>query len=180
MKITEENVVKQLRKRNEKALYFVIDQYGGLIRSIIRKHLSSLEDVQEECMDDILLAIWDHIDKFEEEKNTFKNWLAAVTKYKAIDYCRKYAKIAERQTVEQADDITVENKTLEDKVSSEMEHMLNHLKKEDKEIFVKRYVEEDSVEEIAKDMGVQHSFIYNRLSRGRKKLRALFTDSRAK
>lgn len=45
MKITEENVIKQLRKRNEKALYFVIDQYGGLIKSIIRKHLSSLEDV---------------------------------------------------------------------------------------------------------------------------------------
>lgn len=38
MKITEKNVVQELRKRNEKALYFVIDQYGGLIKSIVRKH----------------------------------------------------------------------------------------------------------------------------------------------
>lgn len=73
MKITEKNVVQELRKRSEKALYFVIDQYGGLIKSIVRKHLSFLENVQEECMDDILLAIWNHIEKFDEEKNTFKN-----------------------------------------------------------------------------------------------------------
>lgn len=69
MKTTEKNVVQELRKRNEKALYFVIDQYGGLIKSIVRKQLSFLENVQEECMDDILLAIWSHIEKFDEEKN---------------------------------------------------------------------------------------------------------------
>lgn len=32
-------------------------------QSVIRKHLSSLESVHEECMDDILLAIWNHIEK---------------------------------------------------------------------------------------------------------------------
>lgn len=58
MKITEENVVIQIRKRNEKALYFIIDQYGGLIKSIVQKHLASFQDVQEECMDYVLLAIW--------------------------------------------------------------------------------------------------------------------------
>jgi RNA polymerase sigma-70 factor, ECF subfamily len=45
MKITEENVANQLRKRNEKVLYFIIDQYGGLIKSIMQKHLASFEDV---------------------------------------------------------------------------------------------------------------------------------------
>lgn len=65
----------QLRKRNEKALYFIIDQYGGLIKSIIQKHLASFQDVQEECMDDVLLAIWNHIEKYDEEKNTLKTGL---------------------------------------------------------------------------------------------------------
>lgn len=57
MKITEENVVNQLRKRDKKALYFIIEQYSGLIKSIIQKHVASFGDVQEECMDDVLLAI---------------------------------------------------------------------------------------------------------------------------
>lgn len=43
-------------------------------------------------MNDVLLAIWDHIDSFQPEKNSFKNWIAAIEKYKAIDYLRKYQK----------------------------------------------------------------------------------------
>ncbi|MED2038423.1 hypothetical protein P4V58_14680 [Bacillus wiedmannii] len=41
----------------EKVLYFIIDQYGGFIKSIIQKHLASFQDVQEKCMDDVLLAV---------------------------------------------------------------------------------------------------------------------------
>ncbi|CAM4205354.1 RNA polymerase sigma70 factor [Bacillus manliponensis] len=177
MKITDENVVKELRSRNEKALHFIIDIYGGLITSIVRKHLFSLEDMQEECIDDILLAVWNHIKKFDEEKNSLKNWIAAVSKYKAIDTCRKYMKQAERDSLNEGVYVTM---TDHDVVSLEMERMLDHLKKEDKEIFMKRYVEEESVEEIAESMGMKSGVIYNRLSRGRQKLRSLFLHSRAK
>ncbi|WP_459499180.1 sigma-70 family RNA polymerase sigma factor [Bacillus sp. C1] len=180
MEITEKNVVQELRKRNEKALYVVIDQYGGLIKSIVRKHLSLLEDVQEECMDDILLAIWEHIEKFDGEKNTLKNWIAAISKYKSIDYARKYAKLVNQKGLDQMGEIVEKNSIPEDVVSIEMENMLSHLNKQDKEIFMKRYVEEDSVEEIANDMGMKHSVIYNRLSRGRQKLRTLFLHNRLK
>ncbi len=179
MKITEENVAHQLRNRNEKALYFIIDQYGGLIKSIIQKHLASFEDEQEECMDDVLLAIWNHIEKYDEEKNTLKNWIAAITKYKSIDYARKYAKTVNEKGLDQIGEIAMHT-TLENEISNDMEHILNHLKKNDKEIFMKHYVEEDSVEDIVEKMGMKTSFIYNRLSRGRKKLRALFLHNRMK
>ncbi|ALQ70122.1 sigma-70 family RNA polymerase sigma factor [Bacillus thuringiensis] len=179
MKITEENVAYQLRNRNEKALYFIIDQYSGLIKSIVQKHLASFQDVQEECVDDVLLAIWNHIEKYDEEKNTLKNWIAAITKYKSIDYARKYAKTVNEKGLDQIGEIAMHT-TLENEISNDMEHILNHLKKNDKEIFMKHYVQEDSVEYIAEKMGVKASFIYNRLSRGRKKLRALFLHNRMK
>jgi len=38
-----------------------------------------------------LLAIWDNIDSFDEDKNSFKNWVAAISKYKSIDYQRNKA-----------------------------------------------------------------------------------------
>ena len=47
MKINQENFVKELRKGNEKALLYVIDEYGGLLRSVIRRHLFALPDRQE-------------------------------------------------------------------------------------------------------------------------------------
>ncbi|WP_242479865.1 hypothetical protein [Bacillus cereus group sp. N21] len=41
-----------IKKQNGKVLHFVIDRYGGLIKGMIQKHLSSLADVYEECMED--------------------------------------------------------------------------------------------------------------------------------
>nr|WP_160688250.1 DNA replication protein [Clostridium sp. C2-6-12] len=39
MKINEENFIQQLRKKNEKALDYVIDNYEWIIKYIVRKHL---------------------------------------------------------------------------------------------------------------------------------------------
>ena len=39
MKIKEENFILELRRKNEKALDYVIDNYGWIIKSIVRKHL---------------------------------------------------------------------------------------------------------------------------------------------
>ncbi len=78
MVINDDNFLEQLRKRDEDALYYVIDMYGGLIKSIVSKHLYNLQFIQEECIDDILLAIWDNIASFCPEKNSFKNWVGAI------------------------------------------------------------------------------------------------------
>lgn len=90
MKINQENFVKELRRGNEKALLYVIDEYGGLLRSVIRRHLFALPDRQEECMNDVLLGIWNYSRDFDETRNTFQNWAAGVARYKSIDYLRKY------------------------------------------------------------------------------------------
>lgn len=49
MMITEENVVEQLFKKNEKALFYVVDQYGGTIKAVMKKYLGNLEIIQDEC-----------------------------------------------------------------------------------------------------------------------------------
>ena len=177
MKINDENVVQQLKRRNEKALYYIIDQYGGLIKSIMQKYLSLFESVHEECLDDVLLSIWNHIDSFDEDKNTFKNWVAAITKYKAIDYQRKYKKYLEQRNIENvvvASPIYVENEVLANQLSATSENMLSHLKEKDQALFIKHYFDDKNVDELAEEMGVKKSVIYNRLSRGRNKLRLLF------
>ena len=44
MRITEENFIYHLRKKNEQALEYVIDNYGGIVRSVIKRHLYNLPD----------------------------------------------------------------------------------------------------------------------------------------
>ncbi len=88
MIINENNYIQQLRLHDESALMYVIDQYGALLMSVIRKHLFRLPDMQEECLDDVLMGVWQHIDSFDQERNSFKNWIAAIARYQSIDYLR--------------------------------------------------------------------------------------------
>ncbi len=177
MLINEDNYLEQLVERNEDALYYVIDIYGGLIKSIVAKHLDKLQPLQEECIDDILLGIWDNIASFAPGKNTFKNWVAAVAKYKSIDYKRKYLKLLNQENIEDINlvsDCKADEKLIEQEVGYEVESLLKQLKEEDRQIFIQYYIESQDVESIAREMRIKKADIYNRLSRGRAKLRKIY------
>ena len=88
MKINEENFIIQLRRKNERAMDYVIDTYGYIIKSVVKKHLYNLASVQEECVNDVLLAIWNNINSFDEERSSFKNWIIGISQFKSIDYKR--------------------------------------------------------------------------------------------
>lgn len=174
MRIGKHNYIQQLKMRNEKALMYVIDKYGGLLLAVIRKHLFGLPERQEECLDDVLLKIWQNISDFDESKNTFKNWAAAIAKYRAIDYLRQYQR--EPVTVDIEDTVIArEDRVLtgliEREISKETENMLSCLKPSDRELFLKLYVQEQSMEQVSKDTGMKKEVIYNRLSRGKEKIR---------
>lgn len=50
---------------------------------------------------------------------------------------------------------------------------MDNLKPKDKELFVKHYLDDINVDLISKEMGVKKDIIYNRLSRGRRKLKSI-------
>lgn len=135
MKMNEKNFISKLKQKNEKALIYVIDQYGGLLKSIVQKHLFSLEECQEECLNDIFLGIWENIHTFDETKNTFKNWAAGVARYKSIDYKRKYLNKHPYEPLDEniAGCQTLEESILAEELSEELEELLSCLKQEDRQ-----------------------------------------------
>ena len=175
-KINEENFLDQLKTKNEKALDYVIDTYGWIIKSVIKKHLYNLQSVQDECINDVLLGLWNNIDKFDENKSEFKNWIAGIAKFKAIDYKRKYLRELDNENVDDLN-ITVDdsiNELLKNELSLEMQEMMNSLKEKDRELFYKLYVEEIEVDKVSQETGIKRDVIYNRVSRAKKKLRDIF------
>ena len=174
MKITEENFVEEMKRGNEKALEYVIDNYAWILKTVIKKHLFYLPYLYEECMNDCLLAIWDNIISYNPERSSFKNWVGGIAKYKSIDYTRKYLKNLENQNIEDAN-IAIEDNSLKEilskEISEQTEKMLSSLSKEDQKIFKKLYFEEKGMDEISEDTGLSKSALYNRLSRGKKKMR---------
>ena len=167
MKIGEKNYIQQLQLHNEKALMYVINKYGGLLMAVNRKHLFSLPERQEECFDDVLLKIWQNIADFDGSKNSFKNWAAAIARYRAIDYLRQYQR--ELVTVNIEDTAIAREDSqlagmIEREISEETQRMLECLKPLDQELFMKLYVEEE--------------VIYNRISRGKHKIRRQYKAER--
>lgn len=177
MKITEENFILKLKQKDNKALEYVIDNYGWIIKSIVKKNMYNLEMYKDECINDILLGVWNNIESFDEERSTFKNWVAGISKYKTIDYKRKYLNNLQYENI---DDIEIKiednfhKKLIENQLSKDLEDMLSHLKEKDRALFIKLYVEEKDIETISEETQMHRDVIYNRVSRSKKKLRDIF------
>ncbi len=71
MDITEDNYVAGLQAKNEKALKFFIEHDGWIVKSIVHKMMAKYPDKQEECMNDIFLAVWRNVDRYTGEKGIF-------------------------------------------------------------------------------------------------------------
>ncbi len=63
-------MIKYIKKKKEKGMELLIDNYRGIITAIVRKHLGVLINYEDECVDDVLMSIWNNIKRFDSSKNT--------------------------------------------------------------------------------------------------------------
>ncbi|WP_105301763.1 sigma-70 family RNA polymerase sigma factor [Anaerococcus marasmi] len=163
----EEKIIKGMKKRNEKALTIFIDTYGPVMKASIYKVLTFNENIRMEVLNDSILAVWDNIDSFDPKRSSFKNWCAGVARYKAIDALRKEIRH------KSVDFDEVEN-YLEDESGinlDETDEILKILDEKDREIFSKLFIEGYSYDDLAKIYDISKAGLYNRVSRGKKKIR---------
>ena len=172
VKITDENVVQQIICKNEQTIPYLIQNYGGLLNGIIRRYLNGNPPDIEECLADVLISIWFHIESFDPTKNEFKQWIAAIAKYRAIDYIRKTEK-TKRQVSKVAFDEHVYDQSKVKPSGIDLSSILYALNETERAIFEKYYVEGVPTNEIAKEFKVKQSWVHNKLSRGRKKLKTI-------
>lgn len=166
----DELMIKYIKKKKEKGMELLIDNYRGIITAVVRRHLGVLINYEEECVDDVLLSIWDNITKFDDSKNSFKNWICAVSKYKAIDYKKKYLSKVEYMDISE-EIYYIDQELLKAEIEEEVNDILSHLNESDRSLFKQHYLNGEPLEEIAVRNNTKISNLYNRLSRGRKKIR---------
>ena len=174
MKINEDNYVELMQKGNEKALWYFIDNYGWIVKSLVYNSLAAWGDEQEECMNDAFLAIWENVGKYDKTKAAFTTWAAAVTRYRIMNFMRNRHRARSTKSIEGMELVGEEDvRTDISRYDEEKEfrELLSGLSERDQEIFMKLFWEEMSHEEICRSMGMKKSVLYNRVSRGKKKLR---------
>lgn len=129
MKINNENLSEQLQLHNEKAMEFLINEYGVYLISIIRKHLFTLPHLQTECMAEALMSIWNHINAYDKN-NEFENWIGSVARYCCLRFLREHQQEATVAWL------------IEKEIVEEREVMINSLEEEQQELFYCFYVGE--------------------------------------
>lgn len=68
MQVTEKNFIELLSKRNEQALVYVIETYGWVLKTVVKRQMGTLPHLWDDCMNDTLLAVWDNIESFDPER----------------------------------------------------------------------------------------------------------------
>jgi RNA polymerase sigma-70 factor (ECF subfamily) len=176
LKISDSNLVIEIKNKNPAALEYAINKYVKLVYSVAYNILYKLADKSciQECVSDVFTSIWYNIETFDLKKSTFKTWITAIAKYKAIDYRKKYIKnsnIEEFNDMNIIDTHNIEDVIIERENKEELLRAIEKLEKPDCEIFIRKYFLDESIEHIAKCLGLTRQAVDNRLWRGRKKLR---------
>lgn len=170
------NFIANIKKKNKRGLEFVVDHYSNLVYKVIRSVLPSndCEAMVEECMNDVFWVVWCKIGSFDETKGDFKSWIAAISKYKAIDCKRKLYKQSQWENSidgNMYEDISTEEIVVTKENRKELMNAINDMKDEDREIFIRRYFLGEGIENIAKAFSVDRNVVDKRLSRGRQYLK---------
>lgn len=178
MWVNEKNFIDRLRKKDEKALNYIVDKYSSIVNGVVRKVLGVTKDegIIEECIYDVFLSVWDNIDKFKGENINFKNWIAGISRYKAIDYYRKEKKkLVKIEITDNFDDEKVlENPLdyiLEREMSNFIREIIDSCEEPDRSIVIMKVFLGYKTSYIANELNLSNANVDTRFSRIRKKLR---------
>ncbi|AKN32251.1 RNA polymerase subunit sigma-24 [Clostridium carboxidivorans P7] len=175
--INKDNFIEGLKCKDLKALDYLVDNYSDLGLKVSFSVLNNRQ-LSEECTNDVLLKVWDNIAFFKGSSEDFGKWFAVITKRQAIDILRREKRHSNR--LELKEDLAYSNcdnvfEEVHKKLQEEaLKSNLEMLDEDSKEIIVRRYLKEESLDEISANLGINKSAISNRLLRIRKKLKHVF------
>lgn len=171
-------LLKTLRQDPGVGMKLLMEQYAGLIYSVVRGKLLtppfSGEDI-EDCVADVILEFYDGLARFDPAKGSIRAWLCTIARNRAVDRVR--TQYAAPDTVPLGDvPLSVEGDSPEGELlrREEWDRLLNALRgleRVDREIIFRKYYLSQPSREIAERMGLTVSNVDTRAHRAIRKLR---------
>jgi RNA polymerase sigma factor (sigma-70 family) len=86
--VTDKELQERLLGRDDGALREIYDRFGGLLLAIalrVTKDRVAAENVTQ----DVVIALWDHPEKYRPELGPLGPWLARMARYRSVDWVRQ-------------------------------------------------------------------------------------------
>jgi len=173
----EKALLDRLREGDTAALESIMDIFTPYVFSVLSRHLGQFrapEDI-EELASDVFYALWRHRRRMKTDH--LRGWLSVTATNRARSFLRKQGPdtVLLEEAVEQPRE-DVEELVEAEECARNLHRALDSLPPADREIFDRYYTREQTVTEIAAQMGLKISTVKSRLQRGREKLRQHITE----
>ena len=175
-KLSDEEIIFLVQKNSE---FFgeIIDRYEKKLDRYLARISSISKEEREDLLQDIFLAVYENIFSFEKDEK-FSSWIYRIAHNKSVDYWRKNKKREGEISVDEhlffvesqfwKKDVEDEIQKIENKEL--LEKLFQKLDLKYREIFVLRFEEEKSYDEISEILKIPKSTVGVWLNRARKQL----------
>ena len=178
--LRDEELIKQIKERNEYAMESVMQRYSRLLWKIAGSVLNGPGSVQdtEECVADVFIQLWQRPDDFDPSRGSLRAYLSAVARNKAIDRFRKMSRHPALELNEEilgSDPDPSEMLALRER-SELLAAAVETLPPAERDIVVRRYCYGQKPREISAAMDIPVKTVYNTLQTSKSKLRAAIAE----
>ena len=169
----------RLRCGDETALAEVYDLYGPTALAAARRATGD-PHAAEEAVQEALLWVWTHADRFDPERGTLRAWLALLTHRRAVDWVRAESARRRRlpdgaeEPVASAEDsaIEAEDGALAERIAQKLRTGVEALPAAQRDVVRMLYFEGRRVSDIAVALGLPEGTAKTRLRAARQRLAA--------
>ncbi|HEX5625471.1 MAG TPA: sigma-70 family RNA polymerase sigma factor [Saprospiraceae bacterium] len=145
--------------------------YYGYVKSICLRYTSKLEDC-EEVMDDSFIKVFRNLDKYDFAR-PFKYWLRTVVVNTAIDFYRQNNRIIQAQSIEDYEEISMEDHHVERLSVEEILAVVQKLSPAYRTVFMMFVVDGYTHKEISEMLKITEGTSKSNLAKARIKLQDL-------
>ncbi|MGX7211082.1 sigma-70 family RNA polymerase sigma factor [Enterococcus innesii] len=173
-KVQDEEIIERIKKKDYAGLEELLAVYGDSMLRTIHSVLSQPHEVSErqDVANEVFYEVWQKIAAYQPERSRLITWLLLISRSRAIDHKRKLNKrLLEEKPVDEQE-LAIEDSPL---TKENFLGFIEDLEALDQRIFLLYYFYQESPETIAEQTDLNISAIYNRLSRGRKRLKERMT-----
>lgn len=170
----DEEIIERIKKKDYAGLEELLAVYGDSMLRTIHSVLSQPHEVSErqDVANEVFYEVWQKIAAYQPDRSRLITWLLLISRSRAIDHKRKLNKRSLEEKPVDEQELAIEESPL---TKENFLCFIEDLEALDQRIFLLYYFYQESPETIAEQTDLNVSAIYNRLSRGRKRLKERMT-----
>ncbi len=183
MKLTDEEILSLVQKKNELGLSMIAEKYEKLLVYIATGILGNHARDIEECVNDTYLKFWRNAEKYDYTKASIPTYLKVIVRNTAINRLRDLKRHEDRTYTEDVSELAsviadsaqnIENLMLRKENLKRLNKVIASLSEKDRELMIRKYFYLQSSKVIAKAMLMSVTAVDSRLSRLRTKVKGEF------